>query len=277
MTYVAAPLSVHVPPSSDAMLDYIREQEIAELLEASADLGPEFLLQLAQHRMADLDTQIETLMEAMSATTADAQAVSARIVALRDVMTTLEPTYGPGGEVNLNAEFPGAAPVAQNGAQFLDELVAKGEMTADERDLILSGPDGFRQLLARRGGDGTDILRGTNTHNAFISLGYANAAGDFLADHTRTVPLTADRWLRDRVADGTITEEQRLAIGEGREALNNIITQANDELREINSGNEMQMIKLQSVMQSRTAVITAITNLLKAMDEGNDAVVANLR
>lgn len=252
------------------------ELDIEELTSAEG-LTPEMMLTLASARLADIDGQIEALMDAMNATTAQATAVRERISQLRELQNELEPAFDTSG--NLDPTRPISGPnVVQDGADFLDELVARGEMTADERDLVLSGPDGFRQLLSRRGGDGSDILRGTNTHNAFISAGFADAAGNFLPNERREVPRTVDRHLAELVERGLLSETEATAILEGgRSALSNTIQAANDELTAINSNNEMMMIKLQSAMQNRSALITSTTNLLKSFDEGRDAVVANLR
>lgn len=62
-----------------------------------------------------------------------------------------------------------------------------------------------------------------------------------------------------------------------RDAMQRRIDATNEELRQLSSGNEMRMVRLQSLMQQRTSVIQAGSNMLKALDEATDAVVANLR
>lgn len=59
--------------------------------------------------------------------------------------------------------------------------------------------------------------------------------------------------------------------------LNSRLESLTSDLREANSGNERLMISLQSLLQQRTSVIQMSTNMLKAIDEGVDAVVGNLR
>lgn len=49
------------------------------------------------------------------------------------------------------------------------------------------------------------------------------------------------------------------------------------EMKRLNADNEMLMMKLQSAMQQRTSMVQMTTNMLKAIDEGVDAVVGNLR
>ena len=44
----------------------------------------------------------------------------------------------------------------------------------------------------------------------------------------------------------------------------------------INSGNEMRMVSLQSMMQQRTQIISLSTNLLKKLDDANQAIIRNL-
>ncbi|MCS6856384.1 MAG: hypothetical protein NZM37_01610 [Sandaracinaceae bacterium] len=50
-----------------------------------------------------------------------------------------------------------------------------------------------------------------------------------------------------------------------------------EKLRECNAGNELGMIRLQSLMQQRTQLVQLASNTLKALDEGRDLVVGNLR
>lgn len=80
--------------------------------------------------------------------------------------------------------------------------------------------------------------------------------------------------LRDR---GALTPSEHSAIIGGREGMQNLIDDANESLRDVNSGNEMLMIQLQSTMQSRTSIVQTATNLLKTLDDANDSIVGNLR
>ena len=47
-------------------------------------------------------------------------------------------------------------------------------------------------------------------------------------------------------------------------------------LTDVNSGNELRMIALQSVMQQRTQVITLGTNLMKSLHEASEGVIRNI-
>lgn len=75
----------------------------------------------------------------------------------------------------------------------------------------------------------------------------------------------------------TLSPTEHSAILAGREGMRNLIDDANESLRDVNSGNEMLMIQLQSTMQSRTSIIQTATNLLKSIDEASDSIVGNLR
>lgn len=61
------------------------------------------------------------------------------------------------------------------------------------------------------------------------------------------------------------------------EAVQTRIDGVNEQLREVNSDNEMLMIQLQSAMQQRTQIIQLGSNMLKAFDEGTDTIVGNMR
>jgi len=49
------------------------------------------------------------------------------------------------------------------------------------------------------------------------------------------------------------------------------------QIRDVNSGNEMAMIKLQSLMQQRTSEVQLATNMLKALHEASQSVIGNIR
>lgn len=62
-----------------------------------------------------------------------------------------------------------------------------------------------------------------------------------------------------------------------RDALNDSIQTLDGELQRVNAGNEMMMVKLQSLTQQRTSAVQMATNMLAAQDEGTDSIVGNLR
>lgn len=84
-------------------------------------------------------------------------------------------------------------------------------------------------------------------------------------------PLTVRDYLRREGLDVVMEGMDNVAD------LATAIDTADERLRVANSGNEMLMVKLQALMQARTAVIQMTTNMLKAMDESVDSVVGNLR
>lgn len=265
--------------------DVSREAAIEALLN-SGELTPELILQLAQTRLDDLDSQIRDIMDAMSATTERARAAGEHLNGLRDIMTAIAPAMNPDGTLALGrdrhaVEIEGDD-VEENFEQFVQSEVAAGRISEEEADMILAdteGPeDGLDHVWDLVTHAHTDETAANDIVNRFKAAGFADADGNLLPNAVRMTAPTVDRFLRDEVAAGRITEEERVAIvSRGRDGLNNLISDANDRMTDINSQNEMMMIKLQSAMQNRTTILTSTTNLLKAMDEGNDAIVANLR
>lgn len=98
--------------------------------------------------------------------------------------------------------------------------------------------------------------------------------------------LTDDRaWVdvRETTVDGRSLNDWAVQLGFEpgtsltESDIQEAIDTANETLREINSGNEMMMIALQSAMQQRTQIIQLGTNMLKAIDEGGDSIIGNIR
>lgn len=53
--------------------------------------------------------------------------------------------------------------------------------------------------------------------------------------------------------------------------------QVENELKQVNQGNDLDMIELQSLMQQRTSDMQLASNLLKAMNESTGTIIGNLR
>ncbi|MBK8172222.1 MAG: hypothetical protein IPK60_18015 [Sandaracinaceae bacterium] len=62
-----------------------------------------------------------------------------------------------------------------------------------------------------------------------------------------------------------------------RDAIAQQIEKVNGKLKQLNSDNEMTMIRLQDAMQSRTALISLATNVLNTMHEAEKNVIGNMR
>jgi len=265
--------------SADALRDAMeqmrlaqeRADELAALLAADA-LTPELLLQLAHSRLQDLDAQVAQLMDVMNDATLAAQRIGDRIVGYRDVMTTLESHYDREGNLNPDAPMPGRE-VQQTFSEALDALVQGGHISADAAELLRTGTDAE---LRAAGGD-PELRAAVDNARAHLEGWGFRGPVSAMRDHVRTIPVTVYDHIASLAASGQLTEEEANAVLAGRDGLQTLIDRANDELRQVNSGSEMNMIRLQSVMQQRTSIISATTNLLKSMDEGNDAVIANLR
>ena len=48
------------------------------------------------------------------------------------------------------------------------------------------------------------------------------------------------------------------------------------EIKRVNQGTELKMMDLQSLMQQRSSEISLATNMLKAVQDGTDAIVRNI-
>jgi flagellar hook-associated protein FlgK len=107
-----------------------------------------------------------------------------------------------------------------------------------------------------------------------------DASGNLNLDATIAIEgggtQTVREYLESLVVGQVLTLDEANAIT-NREGMQNMIDDANESLRDVNSGNEMLMIQLQSTMQARTSVIQTATNLLKSIDEASDSIVGNLR
>jgi hypothetical protein len=177
-------------------------------LGGSAAFGPQLtpgaVLAMMQRRLADLDGQVATTMEAIENATRTAEAINGRVQDLRRALEHLEPHFRADGTLWLPTDKA-------------------------EYDAALTLPDG-RHI--------THIL--------------AAAGAEF-------------------------NEEGQLSGTFTRARMDTLIQRATDDLRTATSGNEMLMIQLQSAMQQRTSAIQLGSNVLKAIDDGMDSVVGNIR
>ena len=75
------------------------------------------------------------------------------------------------------------------------------------------------------------------------------------------------------IADGDGGDGLRI---EGRD-FDSLIAQRKEDLAELNSGNETEMLELQTMVQQRGQIIQMTSNMLRNIDEERDAVIGNLR
>jgi hypothetical protein len=61
------------------------------------------------------------------------------------------------------------------------------------------------------------------------------------------------------------------------EDFDKLITQRKEDLTRLNSGNETEMLELQTIAQQRGQIIQMTSNMLRNIDEERDAVIGNLR
>ncbi len=62
-----------------------------------------------------------------------------------------------------------------------------------------------------------------------------------------------------------------------KDLVNNAIKSLNNKIKDLSDGSDMEMIKLQDLMSKRSNRIQMTTNILKKLNDANDAVVGNLR
>lgn len=58
-------------------------------------------------------------------------------------------------------------------------------------------------------------------------------------------------------------------------SVDDLISTYQHELKKINSGNELRMIKLQSAMEQRSEAVSLATNMLKKLHQADEAIVRN--
>ncbi len=62
-----------------------------------------------------------------------------------------------------------------------------------------------------------------------------------------------------------------------KSSVDTLIARTSEQQREANSGNELDMIRLQSVMQQRSQAITMASNMIKSIHDTLKSIVSNLR
>lgn len=60
------------------------------------------------------------------------------------------------------------------------------------------------------------------------------------------------------------------------ESFTNAVDSLQASIKQLNQGNELRMMDIQSLMQQRSSEISLATNMLKSVQEGTDAIVRNM-
>jgi hypothetical protein len=107
----------------------------------------------------------------------------------------------------------------------------------------------------------------------------ANRDGNIYSDKEITIDgekKTVEQWIAltgvqlEKVDPGTSTPWYTSA------ALSAATKTIESQIKQANQGNELRMMDLQSLMQQRSSEISLATNMLKAVQEGTDAIVRNM-
>ena len=141
-------------------------------------------------------------------------------------------------------------------------------ISAEIRTLMQLGSSG-----RERGGTGLYIEDGSADHQVADYGDYSrimNAAAPDLEDGEEAVNRynTLGVEIRDAAnSEGALSQEQ----------IDSLIQLRREELSTLNSGNEMQMMELQSLVQQRNQYISLGTQMIAAFGEANKQVAGNIR
>jgi hypothetical protein len=302
---------VRLTNAEDARRREVRA-EVEELLAmlAAGNVSPEAILGVCSRRLDDLDGQIAAIMGEIEDATATSDRIADELAALRELQeqARANETAGrgwndpmPGPEFSLTPEHIREW-MRRQGIEDLSlenmgrTLHAAGLSGTAVQDALENGGhyvltcERARQMMQAAGMSAEDV---ENLIQRCTPGATRNPPGEmecvFFGDDIRA-------WLRaagtsdsliDRTMGGlrgaasaSFSTYARLVMGPtvvDAASLQARIDGLNEDLREANSGSEMRMIRLQTVMQQRTALIQMTSNLLKSLDEGTDTAVGNLR
>ncbi|MEZ4255401.1 MAG: hypothetical protein R3A78_06745 [Polyangiales bacterium] len=77
---------------------------------------------------------------------------------------------------------------------------------------------------------------------------------------------------RTEIVDGKVVKLHAITMGQ----LETMVTKKREEITQINSGNELDMVRLQTLMQQRTQILTLGSNLLKSLNEAQESIIRNI-
>lgn len=145
----------------------------------------------------------------------------------------------------------------------LMQTINRRSALASEISKEIEGLNAISALAPRNGGDDDNMVRVTLPGSgATEAQGAEVAAVEALC--TQYGINIED--LREVASGGRVSTDQIQSLIEGKR----------QELSRVNSGNEMDMVTLQSVMQQRSADISLVTQMLRALSDANEKVIGNI-
>jgi hypothetical protein len=107
----------------------------------------------------------------------------------------------------------------------------------------------------------------------------ANREGNIFAHTEVTIggeTKTAEEWISRTGIDVAQVMDADSGDWYTSAALGAATKTVESQIKQANQGNELRMMDLQSLMQQRSSEISLATNMLKAVQEGTDAIVRNM-
>lgn len=128
--------------------------------------------------------------------------------------------------------------------------------------------------VSARESDSRRLTEALELLNELGMTGSTDGDGD-VADHESVSGRPVPEILRDLEERGVALPMTEHLIR--RDVISHAIEGVNAELKQLNSTNEMTMIRLQDAIQSRTALLNLTTNVLNAMHEAEKNIIGNMR
>lgn len=278
-------------PTSDSLQAEMQElanassQAVLSLLSGTG-VSPDMVLALLRRRIDDVDGQIRSLMGAIEQRTSEAKAIQEKIGHMQELAAAVA-SADPEGTKNLDlADI--TMPDGSTALEFaekhglIDDLGATNGMSDFAQDVT-------RSFVEQHGPITEDNF---DDYIAFArdSVGVATAAVSAIGGNVATVSArrrdeqaAIDKLEADGFdfSNGPLGAEDAIAQKHGGtvngKQLESKIGALQSEMRAINSGNELDMIKLQSAMQQRSQSITLATNMIKSIHDTEKAIVGNFR
>jgi hypothetical protein len=246
---------------------------VGTVIATTVPLTPGAILAMLRIRLADMDQQIQQLTNALQTNSETAEDLGRQIHERRELMEAVRGHLDSSGNVNWS-DFPEA-----QRAQLQERFAAIG-LTGEARHASLGGLSERVSEIRERQTSGiaspeesAELAELESLYNTMARMRGGPIRMDGTVDWSR-VPEDQRVALQERFARAGM---DGVAHPVNRDALQDQIDRLGEDLKRVNSGNEMLMVQLQSTMQQRTSVVQMSTNMLKSIDEGMDAIVGNLR
>lgn len=248
---------------------------ILSILGSGTGVSAQSLLFLLQKRISDVDKQIRALTARITDRTTEVKALQDRMTAMRAVQSALT-SADKGDNVQLKDIQIGD----QTAYEFIQErgLVEHFNYTSsssayDRAIGLAEANDGFLTTqMWEAEKDRVEIRRQTKRRKK------RNQAAAFLQDVANNpldfsngrVSIEALRAGRARVS---FKPEGKL----NKHSVEQSIEKLQSEIQSMNSGNEMDMIELQSVMDQRSQIVRLVTNMIRSLQDAEKKIIENTR